>query len=312
MTRSEAVLVALCTAAFAALASVPWLFGRFGVSLAIAIVSYAVLATAWSLFSGPTNYISLATAAFFGLGAYSVALLGENAPMPVVFIVAAAAAIALALLVGVATLRLAGVYFVIFTFGLAELVRQLVSWFEVSVSNVLGRYILLDVTQEQIYLQLVALLAATFLIGWLINRSRLGFAMRVIGDDETVAAHSGIDTARAKVLLFAVTAAITAVVGAILAPRWTYLEPSSAFNATISFQVLIMALFGGARRLWGPTLGVVPLTLLFEMINATFPNYATVLIGITFLLVVYVVPRGIVGVVEDIAARRAYWPRSAL
>jgi branched-chain amino acid transport system permease protein len=311
MTRSEAMLVAIGAVAFAALACVPWVFGRFGVSLAIAMVSYAVLATAWSLFSGPTNYVSLATAAFFGVGAYSVAVLGETAPMPVVFIAAAAAATILALLVGVATLRLAGVYFVIFTFGLAELVRQLVSWFEVSVSNVLGRYILLDITQEQIYLQLVALLAATFFIGWLINRSRLGFAMRVIGDDETVAAHSGIDTARAKILLFTITAAITAVVGAILAPRWTYLEPSSAFNAMISFQVLVMALLGGTRRLWGPALGVVPLTLLFEMINASFPNYATVLIGITFLLIVYVVPRGVVGVVEDLAAKRVHWRRGA-
>ena len=311
MTRNEALLIAAAAAAFAALACVPWVFGRFGVSLAISMMSYAVLATAWSLFSGPTNYVSLATAAFFGLGAYSVAVLGETAPMPIVFAVAAAAAGILALLVGIATLRLAGVYFVIFTFGLAELVRQLVSWFEISVSNILGRYIILDITQEQIYLQLVALLAFTFLIGWLINRSRFGFAMRVIGDDETVAAHSGINTARAKILLFAITAAIIGVVGAILAPRWTYLEPSSAFNAMISFQVLIMALFGGTRRLWGPVFGVVPLTLLFETINARFPNHATVLIGITFLLIVYVVPRGVVGVVEDLAARLAPLRRSA-
>lgn len=303
MTRSEATLAAAAAAGFAALACVPWVFGRFGVSLAISMVSYGVLATAWSLFSGPTNYVSLATAAFFGLGAYSVAVLGETTPMPIVFGVAAMAAIILALLVGIATLRLAGVYFVIFTFGLAELVRQLVSWFEVSVSNVLGRYILLDVTQEQIYLQLVALLAITFLIGWLINRSRFGFAMRIIGDDETVAAHSGINTARAKILLFALTAAITGVVGAILAPRWTYLEPSSAFNAMISFQVLVMALFGGTRRLWGPVLGVVPLTFLFEILDASFPNYSTLLIGIAFLLIVYLIPRGVVGIAEDVAAK---------
>src|SRR4029078_2012907 len=96
--------------------------------------------------------------------------------------------------VGLWTVRLSGVYFVIFTFGLTELIRQLVVWFEVNKSRVLGRYVFVNITQADIYWQLLALTAAVFLLGWLIARSRLGFALRVIGEDETVEKHCRIHT----------------------------------------------------------------------------------------------------------------------
>jgi branched-chain amino acid transport system permease protein len=304
MTGGELRIFALSVLAFLVLAAAPWVFGRFGISLAISILGYAVLATAWALFSGPTRYISLASAAFFGIGAYSVATLGESAPWIVVLVVAASIGAALAALVGLATLQLSGVYFVIFTLGLSELVRQLVTWYEVKITRVLGRYVFLDITQEQIYFQLLALLAATLLIGWLIARSRVGFAMQVIGDDEVVASHVGIDTAKLKIALFAISAALAALVGAVMAPRWSYLDPTLAFNPMVSFQVVIMALLGGARRLWGALVGVVPLALLFEAVNANFPNYATILIGVAFLGSVYLLPNGVTGLLEALLARR--------
>ena len=92
------------------------------------------------------------------------------------------------------------------------------------------------------------------------------------------------------------------LVGAIMAPRWTYIEPSIAFNSMISFQVLIMALLGGAHRLWGPVLGAVPLTLLFELLSARFPNTFTIILGCIFLLIVYMLPRGVAGLFEKLAA----------
>ena len=142
-----------------------------------------------------------------------------------------------------------------------------------------------------------------FLLGWLIARSRLGFALRVIGEDETVAKHCGINTTFAKVALFTISATVMTLVGAIMAPRWTYIEPSIAFNSMISFQVLIMALLGGAHRLWGPVLGAVPLTLLFELLSARFPNTFTIILGCIFLLIVYLLPRGVAGLFEKLAAK---------
>ena len=268
-----------------ALASLPLVASGYHLALGISVLSYTVLATAWALFSGPTRYISLATAAFFGIGAYTVAVLGEKLPWPLVLAAAAAIGVALALVVGLSTLRLAGIYFVIFTFGLAELARQLVTWYEVNIHGSVGRYVFVDVTQNVIYWNLLGLVGLVLLAGWRIGRSRLGFALRVIGEDETVARHCGLDTARVKLAVFAVSAAFMTVTGAIMAPRWTYIDPTISFNAVTSFQTLIMALFGGAARLYGPVLGVVPLVVLFELLSANFPNYFSILLGVVFLLI---------------------------
>ncbi|MEK9968313.1 MAG: branched-chain amino acid ABC transporter permease [Ferrovibrio sp.] len=288
----------------ALLACVPFVADGYRLSLAIGLLNYTVLATAWALFSGPTRYVSLATVAFFGIGVYTVAVLGEVLPWPLVLLIALGIGLAVALLVGLATLRLSGVYFVIFTFGLAELVRQLVTWFEVNITRTLGRYVFLDVTTEQIYWQLLGLAVLVFVAGLLIRRSRLGLALRVIGDDETVARHIGINTTTAKVALFVLSASFMTLCGAIMAPRWSYIDPAIAFNPVTSFQVLIMALLGGVHRLYGPLLGVVPLTLLFEFLLANFPNHFSILIGIAFMLIVYAIPNGIAGLLEKIWNRK--------
>lgn len=300
MTSHPAFVIGAGAVVFAALAFVPFFADGYGMSLAIAIASYAILATAWALFSGPTRYISLATVAFFGVGAYTVAVLGEVLPWPVVMIVAAFNGMLLALFVGLSTLRLAGIYFVIFTFGLTELIRQVVTWYEVKVTNTVGRYVFLDTDQSSIYWQLLFLAACLYLAGYLIGRSRLGFALRVIGGDETMARHVGIDTTRAKLMLFVLSALFMTLTGAIMAPRWTYIDPAIAFNPQISFQTVIMALLGGVQRLWGPLLGVIPLTLLFDWLNASFPNYYLLILGIVFMLIVYLLPQGVAGAVARI------------
>lgn len=306
MRASPVAVIAGGALLFAALALVPFFVEGYGMALAVGIASYTILATAWALFSGPTRYISLATVAFFGLGAYTVAVLGEVLPWPLVLAAAAANGILLALVVGLSTLRLAGVYFVIFTFGLTELIRQVVTWYEVQVTRTVGRYVFLDIDQRAIYWQLLALAAVLFLTGYLIGRSRLGFALRVIGGDETVARHVGIDTTRAKVALFVLSALFMTLTGAIMAPRWTYIDPAIAFNPQVSFQAVIMALLGGVQRLWGPVLGVIPMTLLFEYLNANFPNYFLLILGVVFMTIVYLLPQGVAGA---ITGARAWRPR---
>lgn len=304
MTRPLPAKLIAVAALVALLAAVPFVADGYRLSLAISLLNYTVLATAWALFSGPTRYVSLATVAFFGIGAYTVAVLGEVLPWPLVLLIALGIGTIVALIVGLSTLRLSGVYFVIFTFGLAELVRQLVTWFEVNVTRTLGRYVFLDVTTEQIYWQLLGLAVLVFAAGLLIRRSRLGLALRVIGDDETVARHIGIDTTAAKVALFVLSASFMTLCGAIMAPRWTYIDPAIAFNPVTSFQVLIMALLGGVHRLYGPLLGVVPLTLLFEFLLANFPNHFSILIGIAFMLIVYAIPNGVAGLAEKLMKRQ--------
>ena len=288
--------------AFTLLAFVPMVAGPYPLGLGIGMLGYGVLATAWALFSGPTRYISLATVAFFGIGAYTVAALADVMPYWLILIVAAGIGLVVALIVGLATLRLAGIYFVIFSFGMAELVRQLVTYYEVNVTRTLGRYVFLPIGPEHIYWQLLALLAVTLLIGWWIGRSRLGLALRVIGDDEVVAQHVGIDIPRAKLALFALSSVIMTLAGAIQAPRWTYIEPSIVFNPTVSFLTVIMALFGGTSSLLGPLLGAIPLFLLFEWLSANFPNHYSIILGLLFICIVFVLPRGVAGLLKRSAA----------
>jgi branched-chain amino acid transport system permease protein len=259
---------------------------------------YTVLATSWALFSGPTHYISLATAAFFGLGTYTTGIGLSFLPYWALLPIAGVLGAVLAALVGLATLRLSGVYFVIFTLGLAEFVRQIITWVQ-NMTGQKGLYVLTSITEAQIYWQLTGLAALVFLGGWLIGRSRLGFALRIIGDDEVVARHSGINTAMTKVLLFMIPGAVAAMTGAILAPRYVYIEPALAFTPMLSFQVVIMALLGGTSRLWGPIVGVIPFTFLWEAISASFPNQTTLLLGVCFLIIVYFLPRGFVGLLTD-------------
>ncbi len=293
----------LAALGFAALAALPEALDDYGRGLLVGLAGYATLATAWALFSGPTRYISLATVAFFGIGAYAVAVLNEALPYPLVLLCAGAIGCAVALVVGLATLRLAGIYFVIFSFGLAELIRQLITWYETTVTGTLGRYIFLDLEAVDIYRLLLALLAATLLIGWGIGRSRLGLALRMIGEDETAAAHCGVNVAGTKVLLFALSATIITLVGAVQAPRWVYVEPSIVFNPTISFLTVVMALFGGPTRLWGPVLGAVPLFLLFEWLSADFPDQYPVILGLVFILIVFVLPGGVAAAPGRLLAR---------
>lgn len=302
MTGVEIRNLILSALALGVLALLPLWDQGYYLSLATSMAMFAVLATSWALFSGPTHYISLATAAFFGLGTFVTGLGFQSLPLWLLPFIALGLGAVVAALVGLVTLRLSGVYFVIFTLGLAELVRQIVTWAQ-NRTGQKGMYVLTSLTEKHIYWQLLVLAGVVFAAGWLIGRSRLGFALRVIGNDETVAKHAGIDTAWAKIALFMVSGGVAAMVGAILAPRYIYIDPATAFAPLLSFQVVIMALLGGTGRLWGPVAGVIPFSILWEAIARAAPNQTMLLLGITFLVIVYVLPGGFVGLVARLRRR---------
>ena len=299
MTEAEWRDLVICLLCLGVAACFPWMVGVYWLSIGVSIAMFTVLSTSWAIFSGPTHFISLATAAFFGVGAYVVGIGIDYLPYYVLLPIAAVLGGLLAFLVGLATLRLSGVYFVIFTLGLAEFLRQMITWVQ-NISGTKGMYVLTSITEEHIYWQLLALAAGVWFSGWMIGRMRLGFALRIIGDDETVAKHVGINTSRAKVLLFMLPGSVAALAGAIIAPRYVYIEPSIAFTPMLSFQVVIMALLGGTGRLWGPLVGVIPFTLLWEVISISAPNQTTLLLGVSFLVIVYFLPKGFVGLVASI------------
>ena len=297
-TGSKIVSVALAMLV-ALLAAVSWLVSDYGLGFMVNLMCYLVLTIAWTLFSGTTRYVSLATAAFFGLGAYTVAMLVKEMPIYATFGIALVLGTVMALLVGLVTLRISGMFFVVFGFGLSELIREVLIWWEINQTKTLGRYVFVPFDTTLIYWHLLGLAVLVFLVGWLLRRTRLGIALLVIGDDETMARQAGINVPLAKVAIFVVSSVFMTVVGAVMAPRFGYLTPNFAFNPLISFQVVIMSLLGGMQRLWGPVLGVVPLMLLSELLQVRFPFWYSVFLGLVFMIIVYFLPRGITGLVED-------------
>ena len=299
MTTGGKIAAVALAMLVALLATVPWFLSDYGLGFMVNLMCYLVLTIAWTLFSGTTRYVSLATAAFFGLGAYTVAMLVKEMPIYATFGIALVLGTVMALLVGLVTLRISGMFFVVFGFGLSELMREVLIWWEINQTKTLGRYVFVPFDTTLIYWHLLGLAVLVFLVGWLLRRTRLGIALLVIGDDETMARQAGINVPLAKVAIFVVSSVFMTVVGAVMAPRFGYLTPNFAFNPLISFQVVIMALLGGMQRLWGPVLGVVPLMLLSELLQVRFPFWYSVFLGLVFMIIVYFLPRGITGLVED-------------
>jgi branched-subunit amino acid ABC-type transport system permease component len=286
-----------------ALAAAPMFADAYWLSLLVNILTYVALATGWAFFSGATRYVSLAASAFFGIGAYSVAVLAPDYSYAAALGVAVVVSIVLSAFVGLATLRLSGMYFVIFTFGLATLVREVVTWWEFNIAQKAGRHLFLSITTTHIYYQLLVLCLAIVVLWIVRDRSRMGFALKTLGADETVARQVGINTVALKIGTFVVSSLVMTLAGAILAPRWSYMDATIAFNPSTSFLTVIMALLGGATSVWGPMLGVVPLVLISDYLSVTVPNYFSVVLGLVLLATVFFVPDGLIGLLRSLRQR---------
>ena len=269
----------------------------YTVILVTNVLMYVVLTLSWAIFSGPTGYISLAPAAFFGVGVYASAILSSDLPLWVVAPIGGAASFVLAYLVGSLTLRLRGMYFTMFTFGLVELVRNLLHWWEVNITGTVGRLII-SADNITVFYAMVATFLAAVIASYLIRRSKLGLALRSIGESEEAAAHSGVNVNRVKVVMFAVSAFFMGATGATMSMRWTYIDPTLAFSIQYSFMPVLMAIFGGMGHLYAPITGAAIFSLLEEFLTTKFPYYYMLLFGLTMLVVILFMPHGVEGMIE--------------
>ena len=285
-----------------ALVAMPAVVSSYVLSMALAILADVVLAVAWAFFSGPSRYLSLATGAFFGAGAYVMAIVGTQAPWPLVVLSGAAIACVMALVVGVLALRLRGPYFAVFTFGLAELAKHLLIWFETSVTGTVGRMIKAPPGPLTLYYTVLALACAVVVTALVLRRSRWGHALVGIGQDEERAETLGIDTVRIKIATFALSGAFIGAVGAAMATRWTYIDPQ-VFSVLVSFQTVIMALLGGAATVIGPVAGAVFLGLASEILLLKLRYLFMLGLGLTLIVVALALPSGLAGLVSRGRAR---------
>ena len=290
------------------LATSPLYISSYNVILLAAILMYIVLTVSWAFFSGPTGYISLATAAFFGIGLYTTAVLGKALPLLAVVAAGGLVSFVLALLVGAITLRLRGIYFAIFTFGLVELIKHILLFWEITVTGTRGRFVVL-VGNTTIYYVVFGILVLLMLTVYFVRRSKFGLAMQSIGDNEDAAAHMGVNVTLVKVITFAVSAFFIGAAGAIMATRWTYIDPYVAFNPLFSFLPVLMAIFGGMGQLYGPVIGAAIFAYLEELLLTKFPYYYMLIFGIILVVVILYLPDGLIGLIQR---SRQRWQKGGL
>jgi branched-chain amino acid transport system permease protein len=273
--------------------AVPGFASEFVVSMAMTCLMYVALSSSWSLFCGTTRYLSLATSAFFGIGAYTSALLLESMAWSQVIALGALIAAAVAVVMGAAVLHLRGTYFAVLTFGMTELIRHAISYFEKSVTGTVGRVLVVVPEDRTIYptVLLIAVLAVALSI--VVRRTRFGLAMAGIGADEQRAQTLGVNTRVVKVAGFAITAAVAGAVGAAMSVRWTYIDPHTVFNPFIGFQTVLIALIGGAATLWGPLMAAIVFSLLAETLRLQVPQAYMVGLGLLLILCVLYLPGGL-------------------
>ena len=268
------------------------------------ILMYLVLTVSWALFSGPTGYISLAPAAFFGVGIYTSAVLGKDIPLLAVVLLGGILSFVLAMIVGALTLRLKGTYFIMFTFGLVLLITNLLLWYEIKFTGTRGRFVV-AAGNDTIYYVMLGIFILLLITAFIIKRSKFGLALQSIGQNEEAAAHMGINVTGVKVIVFAITAFFMGMAGAIMTMKWTYIDPFSAFDLFRSFLPVLMAIFGGMRYFYGPVLGSVIFAYLEEKLLTEFPYVYKLAFGIVLIAVILYLPDGLAGLVDKIRARIA-------
>jgi branched-chain amino acid transport system permease protein len=289
MKRDLLLLFALAGWALA----LPHYASEFVVSLALTCLMYVALSSSWSLFCGSTRYLSLATSAFFGIGAYTGALALAQLPWIAAIALGALLAAGVAVVMGAAVLHLRGTYFAVLTFGMTELIRHAITYWEKKVTGTVGRVLAVVPERDTVYLTVLGLAVAAVAVAIVVRRSRFGLAMAGIGADEQRAQTLGVDTRRVKIAGFALTAAFAGAVGAAMSVRWTYIDPGTVFNPFIGFQTVLIALIGGAATLWGPLVAAVVFSLLAETLRLQVPQLYMMSLGLLLILCVLYLPGGL-------------------
>jgi branched-chain amino acid transport system permease protein len=287
----------------------------------IGILNYAVLATAWNFVGGFIGYISLGHGALSGLGAYGTALLITAAGLPsfVALFVAAAVVALLAIPIGAAALRVRGASFVIVSIALV-LILLLVfqSWASLTGGSrglVVPRPFpdLHRAEHHRVFFFLFAgLLAVALLAWWLIDRSRFGLGLKAIREDEDKSQALGIPTFTYKLVVFVVSATFTALGGGLYALWFGDLDPMFQFSILTGSTMVLMALLGGVRHLFGPLLGALVVGVGLEYFKVAYGDTPLHLVATGALLgvVVMVMPEGVIPALSSLF-RRWFGPREA-
>lgn len=297
------VLIAIVMALLAAAPSIaPAIIVQFGISTLIMVT----LAQSWNIIGGYTGYTAFGNSVFYGLGGYgtAIAMVQFHWPFAAGLALGAALAVAFALLLGLPVLRLRGQYFAIATLGLVGVMTAIVSNVDIAGSNI-GLVLPLLKGDTLFYeLALALALLTTLAVAW-ISRSRFGFGLIAIRENEEAAEVMGIDTTLHKVLAFMLSALFTALAGGIHAYWITYIDPAGAFDVTLNVKMIIMVVFGGPGTVFGPVVGALVLSAISEFLALKVTGLAGMFFGLVVVTAIVFMPRGLADVMRRF--RRVGW-----
>ena len=273
------------------------------------VFMYIVLTQAWNILGGYGGYLNFGMVTYFGIGAYTTALLYEffhlspflSAPL------AGIAGAASGLLIGIPTLRLRGAYFAVVTM-IITFATQIAVFTVPFTQGAMGIYLpQLDFSprgiEQLFYFIFLGLAAATTALIYAIEHSNFGWALVAIREDEDAAEVVGIHTTEVKWSANALAAFLTGLVGGIYAQRVYYIEPTSTFTLDTSLNVVLMAVIGGVASWQGPLIGTSVVLLVAQWLRTTVTSEANrVIFSLVVILIALFVPRGIMGVITQ--ARR--------
>lgn len=313
--RRKLIFVAVI---FAGLALWPLTTGAYGVDLVSKVMIYAIFALSLELLVGATGLVCFGQAAFFGIGAYSAALLSKDASAPSLLWLlptCVAAAAAYALVVGTLSLRTKGVYFIMVTLAFAQIAYYVVhdtplgggtDGIYLDVKPTFGSLLDLD-KPIQFYGFTLACLAGTFMLLALLTRSNFGRALAGIRVNEQRMRAAGFSTYPYKLAAFTLSGALAGLAGFLFAVKDSFVNPE-LLSWHLSGAVLIMIILGGIGHLRGALIGAFAFALLQEFFKseAIFGNFARhwhLGLGLTIIASVALLPRGLVGVPAQLRER---------
>lgn len=276
---------------------------------------WAVMGLSWNILSGYSGYVSFGHAAFFGLGAYFVALaqikLGMTpwVSIPIAGLIGGVAG----LLVGLPTFRLRGHYFALAMLAYPLAFLYFFEWLgyqELALPMMRDeplKYMQFEDTRMYAYIALVLMLAAMLLSSY-IERSRFGLSLMAIKQDEAAAEAAGIDTLVWKLKAITLSGILAGTIGGLYAVVLLIVTPPAVFGMLVSAQALILAMFGGVATLWGPVIGAVVLVPLSEFLHArlgdVIPGIQGVVYGLAIVIVILLAPEGVFWKVKDLLRKR--------
>lgn len=269
---------------------------------------YITLSQSWNIIGGYTGQQNLGHAAFFGIGALTTRYLWlSGLPLPIALLAGALAAAVFAIIIGFPAFRLKGVYFIIGTLVLAEILRIIFDTVlpraNVLPSKLLNTYSL----TPRYYICLVVALLAIALVYW-ISRSKLGLGLMSIREDEDAAEASGVNTQKFKLLAFIISTFMAGLAGGLYAYYAAAAQPGYLFAPMWTFDAVIIVFVGGVGTILGPIIGSVFFVLIKQLLSLYLPGGFHVLVfGILFIIVVLFLPGGLIGLMAKLrgAAKEA-------